>query len=198
MRFLKRVITLLITAFFILNGAFLISIALKLVSPLDISNLMNYIGNNYNVQITLGIMGVLLIIFSLLGANLSLGKMQREKTIAFSNPDGDVTVSLGAIEDFIRKVSRQINEVKELKSDVIAGKKGILITTRVILWSDINIPETTERIQRLIKSRLQEMLGLEDAITIKVHVIKIAQKEETSSKEIQPEVPFRSYDYGKK
>jgi uncharacterized alkaline shock family protein YloU len=198
MRILKKILIIVVNIFFIANGLFLISIALKLISPQDLASIIDYVNNNYNIQLTVGIVGVLLIIFSLLGAQLSFSKMQREKTIAFTNPDGQVTVSLGAIEDFIRKVARQVDEVKELKSSVIAGKKGIQITARVILWADTNIPETTERIQQLIKSRLQEMLSIEDTIHIRVHVLKIVQKEESSTKSHTPEIPFRSYDYDKK
>jgi len=198
MRILKRILTLIVSIFFVGNGLFIIAIALRQISTQDINNILGYINSNYNVQLTLGIMGVLLIIFSILGYQLTVGKMQREKTIAFSNPDGQVTVSLSAIEDFIRKSAQHIEEVKELKSDVIATKKGIQITSKVILWADTNIPETTEKIQQLIKSRLQEMLSIEDVIQIRVHVLKIVQKEEPSQKTHTPDIPFRSYDYEKK
>ncbi len=200
MRLIKKTLTLIVSIFFIVIGIFIIAVSLKLISPQDITNILDFINANYNVQLTLGITGVLLIVFSILGAQLTLGKMRREKTIAFTNPDGQVTVSLSAIEDFIRKIAQNIEEVKELKSDVIAGKKGIHITTKVILWADTNIPETTERIQQLIKGRLQEMLSIEDTIHIRVHVSKIAQKGENAQKTHSPapEIPFRSYDYGKK
>lgn len=198
MRILKKIFTFIVSAFFIIMGIFIIAVALKFISLQDITDIINYINSNYNIQWALAIMGVLLIIFSILGAQLTLGKMRREKTIAFTNPDGQVTVTLSAIEDFIRKVSQQIEEVKELKSSIIATKRGIQITTRVILWADTNIPETTEKIQALIKSRLQEMLSIEEDIQIRVHVLKIVQKEQKLSKTPTPEIPFRNYEYKNK
>ena len=69
-------------------------------------------------------------------------------------------------------------EVKEMKPNVRAGKKGISIVNRVTLYSDINIPETTEKIQNIVKSRVQDMLGVEEPINIRVHVVKIVHKEE--------------------
>ncbi len=130
---------------------------------------------------------------------ITMGKIQREKTIAFENPDGQVTISLTAIEDFIKRAIRQLPEVKELKPSVRASKKGITIINRVTLYSDIHIPETTEKIQNIVKTRVQDMLGVEEPITIKVHVVKIVHKEE-SSKEPKKEdkLPqFRgSIEYG--
>ncbi|MFH1245587.1 MAG: hypothetical protein V1662_03805, partial [Candidatus Omnitrophota bacterium] len=61
-------------------------------------------------------------------------------------------------------------------------KKGIDIDSRVSLWSDANIPQTTESIQAVIKSRLQEMLGIEEAIVVRVHVGKIIPKEKKHSR----------------
>ncbi len=197
MRILKKICVLIVSLLFIANGLLIISIALKMISPQALADILEYINASYNTQLTLGITGVLLIVFSMIGLQFTLGKMQREKTIAFSNPDGQVTVSLSAIEDFIRKAAKQVEEVKELKSDVIASKKGIQITAKVILWADTNIPETTERIQQLIKTRLQEMLSIEAPIYIKVHVSKIVQKEELPQKPREPHIPFRSYDYDK-
>jgi uncharacterized alkaline shock family protein YloU len=112
-----------------------------------------------------------------------LGRFQREKTIAFTNPEGQVTISLSAIEDLIRRVAKQIPELKDLRCDVRANKKGtIQITAKTTLWSDANIPEVTERVQGLIKSKVQDMLGLEETVSCSVHISKIVHREETKKK----------------
>jgi uncharacterized alkaline shock family protein YloU len=107
-----------------------------------------------------------------------MGKIKRERTIAFENPDGQVTIALTAIEDFIKRAIKQLPEVKELRPFVRANKKGISIINKCTLFSDVNIPETTEKIQNIVKLRVQEMLGVEDPISIKVHVVKISHKDE--------------------
>ena len=66
---------------------------------------------------------------------------------------------------------------------VRASKKGISIVNRCTLYSDVNIPETTEKIQNIVKLRVQEMLGVEDPINIRVHVVKISHKEEPQAKD---------------
>ncbi|MBU0605378.1 MAG: hypothetical protein KKH77_03730, partial [Candidatus Omnitrophica bacterium] len=72
----------------------------------------------------LGITGALLIFISVLVMQVAMGKLTREKTIAFENPDGQVTISLSAIEDFIKRALKQLPEVKELRPSVRASKKA--------------------------------------------------------------------------
>jgi len=39
-----------------------------------------------------------------------------------------------------------------------------------------------EKIQTIVKTRVQEMLGVDEPISIKVHVVKIVHKEEAPKK----------------
>jgi len=159
-------------------GGLCIVVALNIIPQESISDTVSTIYATANIRLTLGIAGILLIFISIMVVQLAMGKIQREKTIAFENPDGQVTISLTAIEDFIKRAIKQMPEVKELKPNVRAGKKGITIVNRVTLFSDINIPETTEKIQNIVKTRVQDMLGVEEPINIRVHVVKIVHKEE--------------------
>jgi len=159
-------------------AALLLVMALNIVPQELITDTVASIYASANTRLILGITGALLILISAMVVQLTIGKIQRERTIAFENPDGQVTISLTAIEDFIKRAIKQLPEVKELRPYVKAGKKGIKIINRVTLFSDINIPETTERIQNIVKSRVQDMLGVEEPINIKVHVVKIVHKDE--------------------
>lgn len=179
MRFLSGLTLFFYTFVFLLVGGFLIVISLDLIMQETIIDTLNTIYTTTNTRLALGITGVLLIFISILVLQIALGKLTREKTIAFENPDGQVTINLSAVEDFIKRALRQLPEVKELRPNVRATKKGITIINRVTLFSDINIPETTEKIQNLVKARVQDMLGVEEPINIKVHVVKIAHKEES-------------------
>lgn len=131
-----------------------------------------------NLRLACFLTGAGLILLNWMFAELSLAKLQRQKTIAFENPDGQVTVSLAAIEDFIRRSTQELPDVKEIRSDVVARKGGIQARVRVTLWSEAHIPEVTEKIQTVVRSRVQEMLsGIEEPIQVKVHVAKIAHRE---------------------
>lgn len=198
MRILSGLTLFFYTLVLLLMGSLLVVIALNILPQEAISDIISTIYATSNVRLAMGIAGLLLIFISILVVQLAMGKMQRERTIAFENPDGQVTISLSAIEDFIKRAIKQMPEVKELKPTVRA-KKGITIINKVTLFSDINIPETTEKIQNIVKSRVQDMLGVEEPINIKVHVVKIVHKDE-SAKEPKKEdknQQFRgSIEYG--
>lgn len=178
MRIISGLTLFFYTVVLVSLGVFLMGISLNLISQDTIMETVNSLYATTNTRMVLGITGLLLILISVLVVQFAMGKFQRERTIAFENPDGQVTISLTAIEDFIKRAVKQIHEVKELRPSAKAGKKGILIINRVTLYSDINIPEVTEKIQNVVKMRVQDMLGVEEPVTVRVHVVKIAHKEE--------------------
>lgn len=193
MRLISGLTLFFYTIIFLAIGSLFIAISLDLIPQEAIAETIAMIYATTNTRIILGITGIILIFISIMVVQLAMGKLQREKTIAFENPDGQVTISLSAIEDFIKRALKQLPEVKELRPDVRASKKGITIINKVTLFSDINIPEITEKIQNIVKTRVQDMLGVEEPINIKVHVVKIVHKEETAKdtkKEDRP-APFR-------
>ncbi|MBI4313281.1 MAG: alkaline shock response membrane anchor protein AmaP [Candidatus Omnitrophica bacterium] len=209
MRLLMRIITIVYMAIFTALGAWLAAFALHLVPVDTVAIFFQTIYDDQNFRVACGLIGTGVILFNLMVFQFSWARFQRQRTIAFTNPDGDVTISLSAIEDFIRRAARQIPDIRDLKSDVLATKKGIEVTARVSLGSESHIPEVTEKIQGLIKMRVQEMLGIEDPVLVRIHVSKIVTREEgemppkphrpessgPSSRWI-PEDSIRGSDYG--
>ena len=134
-----------------------------------------------------------------ISAQIILGKFQREKTIAFTTSSGQVTISLSAVEDLIRRLAGIIPEVKELRPNVVANKKGIIVEMRVVLRSEANIPELTSRLQDLTRSKIQEVLGVDEQIIIRIHVAKITHDEKDPrrkkdfEKEDRSTIPFSGY-----
>ncbi|MDP2928112.1 MAG: alkaline shock response membrane anchor protein AmaP [Candidatus Omnitrophota bacterium] len=180
-------------------GLALIVFALNLLLPADINNLLIFAQSSHNSRIVIGLSGALLILISFSFAQIILGKFQREKTIAFTTSSGQVTISLSAVEDLIRRLAGIIPEVKELRPNVVANKKGIIVEMRVVLRSEANIPELTSRLQDITKSKIQEVLGVDEQIIIRIHVAKIAHDEKDSrrSKDFEKEdrstIPFSGY-----
>ncbi len=178
MNILNRISMLFFLIIFVTIGIFLILISAKWIQSEPILNALDYIYNSMNLRVGIAIVGALLILISVASYQFMAARIEKQKNIAFNNPDGQVTISLSAIEEFIRRIGTSLSEVKELKSDCIATKRGIDISTRVIFWSDANIPEATEKIQSLIRTRVQEMLGVDEPIIVKIHVTKIAARQE--------------------
>lgn len=182
----------------ILIGVAMIILSLNLLLPQDISRLLFYLQANMNSRVIVGLSGVLLILISFSFAQLILGRFQREKTIAFDTSSGEVTVALSAIEDLIKRLVVFVPEIRELRPDVIATKKGITVDLRVVLKSEANIPELTVRLQEITRSKIQEVLGLEEQIMIKIHIAKIISSEEKDrkrkdSERQEPVIPFGGY-----
>ena len=182
----------------ILIGVTLIVFSLNLLRPQDINNLLAYIQDSPNSRIILGLSGLLLILISFSFAQLILGRFQRERTIAFTTSSGEVTIALSAVEDLIKQLAQIIPEIRELRPDVIATKKGIVVDLRVVLRSETNIPELTARLQEITRAKIQEVLGLEEQIIIRIHVAKIisATEKERKRKEAEkeePTIPFSGY-----
>lgn len=182
----------------ILTGITLIAFSFGFIQPQDINSALIYVQSSINSRFITGLSGLLLVLISFSFAQLILGKLQREKTIAFSTSSGEVTIALSAVEDLIRRLIVIIPEIKELKPDVIASKKGIIADLRVILKKEVNIPELTLRLQDIVRTRIQEVLGIEEQIIVKIHVAKIAAIEEKDKGKRGPEkeepvVPFSGY-----
>ncbi|MFA5096159.1 MAG: alkaline shock response membrane anchor protein AmaP [Candidatus Omnitrophota bacterium] len=182
----------------ILAGMILIAFSLNLLQPEYVDGLFKYIQGSSNSRIVIGLSGFLLILISISFARLILGRLQREKTIAFDTASGEVTIALSAVEDLIRRLSGVIPEIKELKPDVIASKKGIMVDLRVILKKEANIPELTSRLQDITKAKIQEVLGVEEQITVRIHVAKIVamddkEKKKRELEKDEPTAPFSGY-----
>ena len=149
-----------------LIGVSLILIALFpfKIEPQIANDVLYYLQSSLSSRAIVGASGILLIIISFSFAQLILGHMQRQKTIAFTTSSGQVTIALSAVEDLIKRLAGVIPQIKELKPNVIASKKGIIVDLRVILRSEANIPELTANLQEITRTKIQEVLGLEEQI----------------------------------
>lgn len=163
-----------------------------------INNFLVYLEDSLNTRIVIGLSGFLLVLVSFSLAQVILGRFQREKNIAFTTSSGEVTIALSAIEDLIKRLAAALPEIKELRPDVIAKKNSIIVDLRVVLKSEANIPELTSRLQEITRSKIQEVLGIEEEIIIKIHVTKIISSEEREKKKKEaekeePSIPFSGY-----
>ncbi|MFA5320267.1 MAG: alkaline shock response membrane anchor protein AmaP [Candidatus Omnitrophota bacterium] len=201
MRFFTSLGIIFYATVLIIIGAGLIVYSLNIFQPQQIGDFLVYLQSGLNTRLIVGLSGLLLILISFSFAQLILGRFQSEKTIAFTTPSGEVTVALTAVEDLIRRITSLLPEIRELRPDVIAGKKGIMVALKVILKSEANIPELTARLQELTKSKIQSALGIEEQINIRIHIAKIVTSEEKDKKrksqvetsDLQSGLPYSGY-----
>ena len=144
-----------------------------------------------------GICAFGIMFMSFLLAKLIYGSRQRERTIAFENTTGGVTVSLSALEDLIKRLIAQMPELKEIRPHMIANRKGLEVDIKLVLRHEVNIPELTSRFQDLVRRKIEEAVGLDGKINIRVHVIKISLDDikfkNKSDFKLPAQAPFHGY-----
>ena len=143
-----------------------------------------------------GICAGVIMFMSLLLAKLIYGTHQMERTIAFENPTGGVTVSLTALEDLIKRLIVQMPEVKEIRPYMIATRKGLEVDIKLVLRYEVNIPGLTTRFQELVRQKIEEAVGMEGKINIRVHVTKISLEDIRSKHKDEFQIPAQSPFHG--
>ena len=161
-----------------------------------VNRFLNLVYNDDHIRaIVLGITCVIVIISFVL-ENIIYGRRRKERTIAFDNPAGQVSVSLSALEDLVKALNVQITEIKEIRPVIMANKKGLDITIKLVLRQEANIPDLTARLQDLVRRKIEDAVGMEGRLRIRIHVIKMALEERKGRKAVQihePHVPFHGY-----
>lgn len=191
------------TVFFIFLSAGVGLFAFQVITPAMISDLLAQVVSYPNSIYILTSLSVLIILFSFSFTQSVLGKIHREKYIAFNTSSGQISIALAAVEDIIKRLGVQVPEVKNLRPDVrVRRRGGIVVYLRIDLRSETNIVELTERLQDLVRGRIQDMLrGIDEPIIVKIHVAKIVGQEEKGQEKIdaevkeKPAIPF--YGYGR-
>jgi len=202
MKFLSRLAVSFYIVTILFVCSFLLLFALNLIPIDELIYFISTIETNYQVKSVFGLIGLLLLWINFICARVISGEHQKEKTIAFDNPSGRVSVSLTAMEDLVKRLVVRLPEIREVKPVIVASKRGILIEARLVLRTETNLPNMTLKLQELIKGKIQDIVGIEEQITVKVHVTKIIleenkekrQKEKSKSEDkTEPNIPFRGY-----
>lgn len=161
-----------------------------------INTLLSLVYTDRNLRLIAGAIALGFILVSFLLENLIYGRRRMERTIAFDNPSGQVTVSLAALEDLIRSLTIQLPEIREIKPLLMANKKGIDAHVKLILRSQVNIPDLTGRLQDMIRRKIEDVVGMEGKITIHIHVAKMILEDGKLKRSVEinePQIPFHGY-----
>ena len=108
---------------------------------------------------------------------------KKEDCIAFDSPDGEIVIAVSAIEDFVRRVAKSFWEVKDATPNIEPRDDGVGVEIKVILWDDKNIQSTTAKLQKTIKTQIQDFFGLANVHQVKVFVMKTISREDSVEKE---------------
>lgn len=127
-----------------------------------------------------------------------IARVRRQDCISFDNPDGELIIAISAIEDFIRRLGHSFPEVRDIVPTVVAADGGVAIEARVTLWDDQNPHAVVERVQKTVRSQVQNFFGLANVHTVKVFIARILARGEPAGSgrpvEEYPEEPVDEPD----
>ena len=199
MFFLKKLAGLMYFLIMIASGAVFICVIITAVPSTLFAEAVDAVRADMYLSIVAGVAGLVAIVSGVSVLIKSRKNKGRDRLITFQNPDGEVTVSISAIENYVQRVAKGIPGIAEVKASANVGKKGIAIVSFVAVSAGTNIPEVTENIQMTVKSKVQDMLGVEEKITVTMHITKILKDtgepindDEAEGKPVSP--PFREID----
>lgn len=176
-------------------GLVLLGIFFDYVTYPEAFTWLSSIYNSAEIRLSTGLASILLIFINLCvlirwGLNAF-----RKRRVVFNKPQGKVSISLAAIEDFIRRSTADIEGLRDLKARVKASGRNLSVFSRVVLSSDINLLEITNKLQAQIKSKIQNLVGVDNVAKVEVHISRIIKKGlKEQDKEVQ--IPYQGIDYG--
>ena len=200
MNFIKRLFIFVFMVLMLSVGVLFLVMASNLVPSGTWTDIIGVLSGTIGAQISLAVIGAVFVILGIILSSRGFKGITGSKLITFQNPDGEVTVSLSAIENYVARVAKEIPGIKDIKSKVAVNKRGIKVVSAIAIEAGTNIPEVTESIQMIVKGKIQDMIGVEEAVNIEMRVSKIlgsSQHEEGPAgrqvvdQEPEPQVPFR-------
>jgi len=176
-------------------GVVFIVLGLRLCDPELCLELFDKITATLGGQIVFTVIGGLFLVTGAILTYRMEKALRKKRTVTFQNSDGEVMVSISAIEDYVRKIAKNIPEIRDIKSSVDVSRKGINIIAAVSISAGTNIPNITEKIQMEVKNKIQDMLGVEEKMNIKIFVRKIARQDAQNERGQREEMSSSTIPY---
>lgn len=125
---------------------------------------LNYINStlqNPNGRWGIGVTAAIIFVLSIRWIYYGFRPRGGMQTIVHQTELGEVRISLGAIENLIRKVSKQVDGVRDIRVVVYNSPPGISVKLRGTVSPDISIPEVSHDLQDTIKDYVRRVVGIE-------------------------------------
>ncbi len=171
-----------------------------IAAPAGIINLKSiaaYLNQNVlttpSSNITLILIGIIIVLLCLRYIQKMISSSRQNKNISFESKEGKVNITLVAIEDMLKKMLEEKDEISHIKVKVSLKKKTIVVKTKGYLNYEVNLVDFTKDIQAIVKEKLQILLGEDKKVEVNLQIRKITVSEKEEKTE-DPEVPFRHYE----
>lgn len=170
MSILDRIILTLYMIFMVVFSICIIMIPFNLI-PIETTNLVI---NELYSKWYYGVVGLAFFIISikLFLSGISLGK-NKSRSVIKQSELGEISISIATFESLSLKVVRQISGIKDVKITVNAVAGNLVITAKLLVMTDINIPHIVSEVQSKIKSYIENITEI-SVKDVKVTVDNVA------------------------
>ena len=151
-----------------------------------LDNIYNYLVNNVlsvgYAKLIMLLISLLLFILSILFL-ISVFKTGKDKKGVNKQTEiGEITISLVSIENIALSTSKRLNGVSSTKANVTKQDEGVLITIRMVVFPEVNIPALSERMQNEVKSSVEDISG------VKVNSVRVVVENITENEGYKPRI----------
>jgi len=109
------------------------------------------------------VVGALAVVFFLISVKLVMAAFQKKgvyNTLIQDTALGQVRISLEALENLVKRVTYQVQGVREVKPHILVEPNGVKVLIRAVVVPDLSIPEITDEVQVRVKDYLAEVAGI--------------------------------------
>ncbi|MCE9584564.1 MAG: hypothetical protein K8T20_18905 [Planctomycetes bacterium] len=132
------------------------------------------------------VVAVYLVLFNALFVSVNFLFSKYATHLEFSTAEGQVSIAIGAVEDSLVRSAREIHDVEDVRISVYKERqnpaKPVKVFASCTTWEDISLPELTEKIRAVLKSRMKDMADLPEAPIFDIHIAKIMERETPKEK----------------
>lgn len=93
--------------------------------------------------------------------------------VIYESANGEVRISLDAVESLVKKTARSVKGVREMKAIITHGKDGLHAALTGTVSPDVSIPEVSEEIQSTVRQYVKRVVGVEMA-EVRIDIENIA------------------------
>lgn len=177
---------------FLTLGSLLIIVSLHILSLEDALLKVEEIYRDPWRSLQSGLIGLVFIIVGLTFTKMLIRKGRDTEALIFQGELGPIVVSLGAIEDVVKKILRRFHLIKEFKIKTLIRGKDVEIKVRLVLWSGGHVAELLSEVQKEIRTRVSKLLGGESKLDITCDIQKIEDHENTLEDVARVDQPTRT------
>ena len=186
MRIFNRVALLIITLFFMFVSLLLGIYSLGLVGNSSLPFLIQSLYKRMEV-------GLIFIIAFGLGAWVIypfFSQKVHQKITVVNNTDlGEVDITLEALQNLVKSIAFQQEEIKDIDSKLEPTETGIKIRLTGKVYPSTVIPELTSNLQKIIKSYIEDTTGVKvEEVKVLIENIYEEEKQKSSSSQRKQEL----------